>query len=227
MKKEMKKKLEGKRRTLFMIGMALATAVTLAAFEYRTSYEILSTNGGTFVDNWAEEEVMPVRIEKPEIKPIPEPKNKLPKSDQIKVIDNNTPIEPKADDPIVIIDETDIKNFDLPDEKVDDPPLIVDIPGVMATFPGRAGAWQSYLANNVKYPESAKRIGAQGNVYVSFVVMKDGTVTDVKLLRGIHPDCDKEAVEAIMNSPKWQAALQRNIPVNVRMKAAVRFRLKG
>ncbi len=82
-----------------------------------------------------------------------------------------------------------------------------------------------YLQDNLKYPVRAKELGIQGKVYLSFVVEKDGSVTDVALLRGIGGGCDEEAIRAVKNMPKWIPGKQRNIPVRVRFNLPVNFKL--
>ena len=82
-----------------------------------------------------------------------------------------------------------------------------------------------YLHNNMKYPLQAKELGIQGKVFLSFVVEKDGSVTDVSLLRGIGGGCDEEAIRVVKNMPKWIPGKQRNIPVRVRFNLPVNFRL--
>jgi protein TonB len=68
-------------------------------------------------------------------------------------------------------------------------------------------------------------MGIEGIVYVSFLILGDGTVTDVKVLRGIHTDCDKEAVRVISKLPGWSGGKQGGIPVSVRMVLPVKFKL--
>jgi protein TonB len=84
----------------------------------------------------------------------------------------------------------------------------------------------SYLGNNIKYPVMAKESGIQGKVYVTFVVERDGSITDVKVLRGIGGGCDEEAVRVVASMPRWKPGKQRGKPVRVQYNLPVRFTLQ-
>ena len=90
------------------------------------------------------------------------------------------------------------------------------MPGLMA-----------YLGKNIRYPEKAHKEGTQGRVTVQFVVEKDGSITNVKPLRGINPELDAEAVRVISEMPKWKPGTQRGETVRVRYTVPIMFRLQG
>ena len=96
----------------------------------------------------------------------------------------------------------------------------------MPEFPngGMAGLMQ-YLSQNIRYPEAAKKAGTQGRVTVQFVVEKDGSISNISILRGVEPDLDKEAVRVISEMPKWKPAMQRGETVRVRYTVPVMFQL--
>ena len=96
----------------------------------------------------------------------------------------------------------------------------------MPTFNGsEPNEFRKYIAQNVKYPEEAKKNGVQGKVFVQFVVDKDGTLTEVKAVKGIGGGCDEEAVRVIKNSIAWNPGLQGGQAVNVRMIVPITFKL--
>lgn len=96
----------------------------------------------------------------------------------------------------------------------------------MPEFPdGGMSALMEYLSKNIKYPEAAMKKGTQGRVTVQFVVEKDGSITNVKILRGIDPELDKEAIRVISAMPKWKPGTQRGEAVRVRFTVPVMFRL--
>ncbi|ADY51899.1 TonB family protein [Pseudopedobacter saltans DSM 12145] len=95
----------------------------------------------------------------------------------------------------------------------------------MPAFPGGMEAWAKFLRKNLNYPALAKEAGIQGRVTVSFVVEKDGSVTDVKVLRGIGGGCDEEAVRVIRKSPVWQAGVMNGRKVRVSYVIPVMFHL--
>jgi len=97
----------------------------------------------------------------------------------------------------------------------------------MPTFPGGDKARNRFLAENIIYPEKATRYGIQGTVYISFIVNREGSVTDVKLLRGIGSGCDEEAVRVVKLLPKWNPGKQGGKTVNVLFNMPIYFKLSG
>ena len=95
----------------------------------------------------------------------------------------------------------------------------------MPAFHGGDAALRKYLAENTHYPEEAKEKGVQGRVVVNFVVEKDGSITDVKVVRGIDPLLDKEAVRVVKTMPKWIPGKQSLVPVRVKYVLPVSFKL--
>jgi len=96
----------------------------------------------------------------------------------------------------------------------------------MPGFPGGDHAIIKYLGNNINYPEMARESGIQGRVFVTFVVEKDGQVSNVKVLRGIGGGCDEEAIRVVQQMPNWIPGKQRNIPVRVQFNLPIRFVLR-
>lgn len=95
----------------------------------------------------------------------------------------------------------------------------------MPEFPGGVEALMDYVGRNVKYPEEAKDKEIQGRVFVSFVIEKDGSVNEVKVLRGIGGGCDEEAVRVIKAMPKWTPGKQKGKPVRVNYQIPINFKL--
>lgn len=93
------------------------------------------------------------------------------------------------------------------------------------SFPGGPQKWSEYVKENVKYPDGAKANNLQGIVFVTFVVERDGSITDPKILRGIGDPCDEEAKRLIKNSPKWNPAMQDGKVVRAYGVATVKFKL--
>ena len=90
-------------------------------------------------------------------------------------------------------------------------------------FEGGMAAWAKYIKKNLHYPEAAMEREIQGRVTVSFVVEKDGSISDVTILRGIGGGCDEEAMRVIKKSPKWKAGMQQNNKVRVRYTMPISF----
>ena len=96
----------------------------------------------------------------------------------------------------------------------------------MPEFPhgGMAGVMQ-YLSRNIKYPAIAQENGTQGRVIVQFVVNKDGSITDVKVVRGADPYLDKEAIRVVTNMPKWTPGKTGGKAIRVKYTLPITFKL--
>ena len=100
---------------------------------------------------------------------------------------------------------------------------IVVISDVMPEFPGGEDSLYAYIARNIVYHEAAKKEKIEGQVYVSFIVEKDGQLTGVKFLRDIGGGCGEEAVRVVKSMPKWKPGTQRGKPVRVQYHIPLRF----
>lgn len=99
--------------------------------------------------------------------------------------------------------------------------------GTEPTFPGGEGALMRYVANHLRYPSLAQENGTQGKVIVMFVVTKTGTIGQVKVVRGVDSDLDKEAVRIAKSLPKFNPAKINGMPVNCWYTLPVTFKLQG
>ncbi len=109
------------------------------------------------------------------------------------------------------------------DEGSDEPFIVVED---MPEYPGGIDAMHEYLAKNMKYPKLAVETGIQGTVFITFVVEKDGSITGVRVLKGIGGGCDEEAIRVVNQMPKWVPGKQRGIPVRVQFNLPVKFILR-
>ena len=214
-----KPNLSNKRISLLFVGLLTSLGMTLSSFEYQSCEkhrEIdLSTDNIILMD----EQVLEMKIVQPE-KPIVPP----PVITQIKTVDNKTKINEniifKTDNTDTIIIITDIK----PKEK----PIIETIFDVVeenAEFEGGIQKMYDYIGKNIKYPSMARETNVQGKIYVQFVVFKDGSLGNIKVLRGIGSGCDEEAIRVIEGMPKWKPGKQRNIPVSSKFVLPIVFKL--
>lgn len=94
-------------------------------------------------------------------------------------------------------------------------------------FPGGSKAMMKFLADNIRYPVGAQKNGIQGRVICDFIVMKDGSINNVGVVRGVDPFLDAEAIRIINLMPQWKPGTQRGQAVNVRVILPVVFRLQG
>lgn len=103
---------------------------------------------------------------------------------------------------------------------------VFDIVEQQPLFPGGPAALMKYLSEHTKYPVVAQENGVQGRVTVQFVVEKDGSISDVHVLRGVDPSLDKEAVRVVKSMPRWTPGKQNGINVRVNYRVPVLFRLQ-
>ena len=102
---------------------------------------------------------------------------------------------------------------------------IYNIVEQMPEFPGGVAEMMTYLSGNIKYPEEAKDKGISGRVFIGFVVEKDGSVNQVKVMKGIGGGCDDEAVRVVKAMPKWKPGMQKGKPVRVSYMLPISFKL--
>ena len=103
---------------------------------------------------------------------------------------------------------------------------VFDVVEQMPAFPGGPNALFEYLSKNIKYPAVAEENGVQGRVIVTFVVEKDGSITDVKVAKSVDPSLDKEAQRVVRSMPHWIPGKQNGSAVRVKYTVPVTFRLQ-
>ena len=103
---------------------------------------------------------------------------------------------------------------------------VFDVVEEMSHFPGGAAALQAFLSSNTKYPVVAQENGVQGRVIVSFVVERDGSITDVRVVRSVDPSLDREASRVVRSMPRWSPGKQNGSAVRVKYTVPVVFRLQ-
>ena len=223
-KKSPKADLERRKLLFLEIGMVIALAVTLLAFNWKSYEKQELTLMTRTVDNAEEEMVQVTQQEKP-----PPPPKPPQQTSVIEIVEDDVEIEDDIEIDVEADQETEVQEYE-PVEEVEEEEeetQIFQVVETMPTFPGGDAARIKYLQNNLKYPTMARESGIQGKVFVTFVVEKDGSITDVKVLRGIGGGCDEEAVRVIKNMPKWKPGKQRGKPVRVQFNMPIVFKLAG
>ena len=110
--------------------------------------------------------------------------------------------------------------------QVEDPNKVFDVVEQTPSFPGGDAALMRFLSTNVHYPAVAEENGIQGRVVVTFIIERDGSISDVKVVKSVDPSLDKEAVRVIESMPRWKAGTQNGEPVRVKYTMPVTFRLQ-
>lgn len=208
------------------IGVIITLGVVLLAFELK-SFDRPDTGFLTrSVDDTPEEFVEITQHEKP-----PPPPPKIPRQTSlISIVENEMEIEEEIIIDVEANQETVIQDYqpdftdelEEEDEMEEEEPIFIIVES-MPMFPGGEEARLKYLNENVKYPLMAKEAGIQGKVFLEFVVEKDGSVTGVKVIRGIGGGCDEEALRVVEDMPRWIPGKQRGVPVRVRFNMPIRF----
>ena len=103
---------------------------------------------------------------------------------------------------------------------------VFDVVEQMPEFPNGQAALLKWIADNIKYPAIAEENGIQGRVVCTFIVERDGSITDVQVARSIDPSLDKEAVRVLKKMPKWKPGKQKGQPVRVKYTVPVTFKLQ-
>ncbi len=93
-------------------------------------------------------------------------------------------------------------------------------------FPGGTRALMQYLSEHIRYPEEAKKMHIQGRVFLQFIVGSDGSITHIRVIRGVSPSLDAAAVKVIRNMPRWTPGTYRGKPVRVTYNLPVKFTLE-
>lgn len=226
LKKSPKADLESKKNVFFMVGLVVALGITLLAFEWTTKPSKADSLGSMNALD-VEEEIIPITREQ-EIKPPPPPPP--PKVVEIlNIVDDDVDIEDElhidteADDKTLITVAPVISTK--PEEEEEEAQVFFIVED-MPEFPGGEMALRTYIANAIKYPVIAQENGIQGKVYVTFVVGKDGSVSNASIARGVDPSLDKEALRVVNTLPKWKPGKQRGKPVNVSYTVPINFVLQ-
>ena len=225
-KKSPKANLEPQKLTSLLMGVVVGIALIFFAFEW--SSETTKVDESIIVqDILAEEEIEITRRE-----PTPPPPPPPPAPEAPEVIDV---VEQKVETRIEIKTEDDSKQRQTEAYVPPPPPKpkqeevteeIFVVVEEQPEFPGGNTAMMKFLSDNIKYPVIAQENGIQGRVITNFVVERDGSITDVQVVRGVDPSLDKEAVRVIQSMPKWKPGKQRGSTVRVRFTLPVVFRLQ-
>ena len=103
---------------------------------------------------------------------------------------------------------------------------VFEVAEKMPSFPGGQDALFDFIEKNIKYPKVAEDNGIQGRVILTFIVKKDGSLSDVRVAKSVDPALDKEAVRLIKSMPKWSPGIEKGQFVNVKFTVPVTFRLQ-
>ena len=226
-KKTPKADLENRRTLYTEIGLVVALLVVWGAFSYSTKEKAVASLGED-TQVVEVEDMVPITQETP---PPPPETPKIPVlsdqidivEDDIKVDDNFMSLEDDANLGVEIMDYVEEVKEEVVEEEAIPFQLVEEKPSFNG---GDANEFSKWVNSKLQYPEIAKENGVQGRVTLQFTVNPDGSVSNVKVLRGVDSSLDKEAVRVVCMSPKWKPGKQRDRAVKVTYTFPVIFQLR-
>ena len=228
-KKSEKASLENKRLLFTEIGLILALLVVWGAFSYSTKDKKVAIFEEVTEEIAVEEEIPITQENTP---PPPETPDVPVLSDQIDIVDDEITVDDSMflnleDDSSIGIEIMDYVEAVVEEEEVEEEAIPFQLVEEKPKFQGGdANDFTRWVNSRLQYPEIAKENGVQGRVTLQFTVNADGTVANVKVLRGVDPSLDQEAVRVVSSSPKWTPGRQRDRAVKVTYTFPVVFQLR-
>ncbi|MBR2457793.1 MAG: energy transducer TonB [Bacteroidaceae bacterium] len=227
--------LRGQKSTSLLIGYVVVLAAMFAAFEYTSRDVVVKEEGKIYESVVLEEDMIPITQQQEIVAPPPQAAPKV--AEIINIVDNETELPEEEIETSEEVNQaiTTVVGTGAPGavatgpvgpivEEVDDD-RVYDVVEENASFPGGDAECMKWLQQNIKYPSICQEQGVQGRVIVAFVVNRDGSIVDVKVVRSPDEHLSEEAVRVVKLMPKWKPARQGNKTVRSRFNLPVMFRL--
>ncbi|MCH2235787.1 MAG: energy transducer TonB [Crocinitomicaceae bacterium] len=220
-KKSAEADLERKRAGFFALGLVIASSTIWLSLSFRSAE-----------DNTEEKKIVFEASDREDILEIEEMQEEPPPPEEPEIV----PPPPQAVEDIIEVEDDvevdtdlglDIEIEEIPDDtpvEIEEEP-IVDFAEVDPMFPGGEAEMNKFIQENVEYPQMSIEMGEQGIVYVEFVVNKNGSIEQVKVVRGVSDALDAEAKRVVKTMPRWTPGEQAGKPVRVRFTIPIHFRL--
>ncbi|MDH4057780.1 MAG: energy transducer TonB [Cyclobacteriaceae bacterium] len=221
-KKTEKADLTNKSWLFFNIGLVVTLLIVVMAFEYTGG-----DNSGD-VDLNKNQQVLDEIIEVPPTEQPPPPPPKIQQPQIIEVPDEEEIKEEiKIEIDVEVTTDTKVEEIRIAPivEEKEDVDQIFLVVEETATPKGGMSAFYKYVGDKMRYPAQARRMGIEGRVFVEFVINRDGSITDVRAIKGIGAGCDEEAVRVVQSAPAWNPGKQRGKPVRQRYVVPIIFKL--
>lgn len=231
-KKSPKADLQQYKSIFFLLGLCITLGLCYVVFNWKTTYE-LDTEITQATGPIVEQEVIPMtqqQEQKPELPPPPQAPKVVTKINLVqRDVDLNDDIDPfntelNEDQGVDIYEWTDGGDDE---EEVAEEEIFFIVEEMPSFQGGDLNTFRTFVQKRCRFPEAAAEAGIQGKVQLTFVVEKDGSVSGVKVLRGVDPLLDNEAIRVVKGSPKWSPGKQRGKPARVRYTIPVVFYLQS
>ncbi|SUB77682.1 energy transducer TonB [Porphyromonas macacae] len=227
-KKSPKANLEKQKGLSLLMGLVVALAIVYVSLEYRS----LTKHDDNIIAKIDIADVDEQLLIEDQKQPEPEPEPEVAKievqlPEEFEVVSNEKEVakvtlisgeeDKKLPPPTVIVPQ--VSAADEEAEK------IFTVVEKNPEFPGGINEMYKYLRENINYPQIAADNGVQGKVHLGFVVERDGSITQIQVIRGVDPELDKEAIRVVKSMPKWKPGQQQGRPVRCRFTLPVTFQL--
>ena len=227
LKKNPKADLEKRRGLYLEIGLVVIMAIALVAFEWKNyDQEQIEVVQRTAAD---EVEDVVIQTQQEELPP-PPPPEAPDVTTEVNIIEDDAESDNEIDMSSFQRQEEatniEITPVTIEDDEEEEEQTIFQVVENDPEFPGGVEAMYKFLAQNIKYPQLARENNITGRVYVTFVVEKDGSVSNCKVLRDIGGGCGQEAIRVVKSMPKWTPGKQRGKAVRVQYNLPVNFSLR-
>ncbi len=219
-KKNPKADLEKLRGTFTLAGLVVSLFLVYAMINWKF-YDVKASELGELIIEEEEEDIIPI-TEQNTPPPPPPPPPAAPEI--IEIVEDDEEVEELEIEDTEADAETVVEVFEVEEEVVEEE--VFTIVENMPEFPGGQKKLFEYLGKSIKFPPAAKANGISGKVYVNFTVNKNGKISDVKVLRGVHELLDKEAIRVVKAMPAWKPGKQRGKAVRVSYNLPINFVLK-
>jgi protein TonB len=218
LKKTQKADLSNKRGLFFGIGLVSSLSMALMAFEWKQHDEKVDLLSAKSTNTFEEMIDVPTTQQQPPVAPMIQQPRIIEVPDEEEIQENlNIDLDNEA--PRVEVASVAVAEVE---EEVDEIFTIVEESAMPS---GGMPAFYKYLVDNMRYPAQARRLGVEGKVTLSFVVDKNGKISEVTVLRGIGSGCDEEAVRVMQNAPVWKPGKQRGKAVKQRCIMPISFKM--
>ncbi len=221
-KKTKKADLESKRMLFLEIGLVVVLGIVLAAFEW-SSRPKENRLFNQSLEDVGEEEIIPITRQQDQPPP---PPPAPPQVFELNIVDDDVEIEDQLELDDMEADDNLAMEFVQFEEEADEEVAFIIVEDMPKFQGGDQNSFRAWIQSNLKYPEIAAENGISGKVFVNFVVSKNGEVVDAKVVRGVDPSLDQEALRVVRSSPRWEPGKQRGKAVKVQFTFPIVFVLQ-
>ena len=225
-KKSDKGNLEKRKTSFLLIGFAVVLALTYVSFELFASRDkgtVMALDDDEFIEVMDEDAIATDQTPPPPPPPVAQQQEVV-----LNIVEDNIKVNTAFDFSQDYDENLEIEEYvpiELVEEEAEEAP-VVRFAEKMPEFPGGTEAMYSFLQKELTYPEVARNNGIQGTVLLEFVVERDGSVSNVKPVVSLFPECDAEAIRVVKKMPKWKPGEQLGKPVRCYFNIPIRFTLQ-